>query len=187
MHSDLALINVGAASPNVKIGDIDYNTTEIIKQIDLNNKGSFPVDVLVFPELCITGYSCGDLLTNNTLLKNTIQALGLIIQYVEDQMVIVGAPIFHRGKLYNCAIVMNQGQIIGIVPKTFIPNYKEFYEQRWFTSGKNVDFSEINGIPFGTDLIFEFDEAIIGVEICEDLWATIPPSSHQAIAGANII
>jgi len=149
-------------------------------------------DILLLPELCLSGYTCGELFLQDQLLDNCRRELIHLAGSVENQMVVVGLPLSVRGRLYNVAAVLGNKSILGLVPKTHLPNYGEFYEARWFHSGAEADFDsiELEGfgqIPFGTDLLFRCGKATVGVEICEDLWVPIPPSSEQAIAGANVL
>ncbi len=151
-------------------------------------------DVVVFGELCLSGYTCGELFTQATLLdacrKELVELAGRIDRF---QLVVVGLPWIYQSKLLNCAAVLSDGRILGLVPKQHLPNYQEFYEGRWFHSG--VGLSEVlsvpelrlSEVPLGTDLLFCCGKVVVGVEICEDLWVPLPPSSHQAIAGANIL
>lgn len=185
-------IKVGAACPTTKVSDIDYNTSQILECIHdaQNEKCKF----LVFPELCITSYTCGDLFLHDHLIKKSIASIKQILSETKglDMLIAVGAPLLYNDVLYNCAFVLFKGNILGIVPKSYIPNYSEFYEKRWFTEGFNVknetiDLSFQKDIPFGTDLIFSSDIANFGIEICEDLWVTIPPSSYLSLMGAHII
>lgn len=150
----------------------------------------------LFPELSITGYSIGDLLTSQTLLDETCDALTFLASETQSlpTIVIVGAPILYKQQLFNCAVVLYQGAIKGIIPKSFLPNYDEFYESRYFTSGHNITNCTIehdeSDIPFGCDLLFSVDgikDFSFAVEICEDLWAPIPPSSVSALNGATIL
>lgn len=187
-------VRVGAIVPKLKVADVEFNCNEIIKQIEIasNNK----IQIAVFPELCITGYTCQDLFEQDTLLEYAEKALNKILDYTNklDIICIIGMPIKSENQLFNTAVVIQKGKILGIVPKTFIPNYGEFYEKRWFASSKNANKKEIEilgqRIPFGTDLLFkdkENNEICFGIEICEDIWAVEPPSNKLALLGANII
>ena len=185
-------IKVGAASPKLKISDTKYNLKEIETMI--LNAIEKEVKVLVFPELSISAYSCGDLFTNAKLIENCNLAIKNLVTFSKgkDILIAVGAPFLYRYSLYNCAYVILNGEVLGIVPKSYIPNYSEFYEKRWFTEGfnikgLNVDLGFQKEVPFGTDLIFSFKNLKVGFEICEDLWVTIPPSSNLALMGANLI
>ena len=185
-------IKVGAASHKLKISDTKYNLKEIETMI--LNAIEEEVKVLVFPELSISAYSCGDLFTNEKLIENCNLAIKNLVEFSKgkDILMAVGAPFLYRYSLYNCAYVILNGKVLGIVPKSYIPNYSEFYEKRWFTEGfnikgLNVDLDFQKEVPFGTDLIFSFKNLKVGFEICEDLWVTIPPSSNLALMGANLI
>lgn len=185
-------IKVGAASPKVKISDTKYNLKEI-ESIILDAIDE-EVKVLVFPELSISAYTCGDLFTNQKLIENCNLAIESLVNFSKgkDILIAVGAPLLYRYSLYNCAYIILNGKVLGIVPKSYIPNYSEFYEKRWFTEGfnikgLNIDLHFQKEVPFGTDLIFSFESLKIGFEICEDLWVTIPPSSNLALMGANLI
>ena len=185
-------IKVGAASPKLKISDTKYNLKEIETMV--LNAIEEEVKVLVFPELSISAYSCGDLFTNEKLIENCNLAIKNLVEFSKgkDILMAVGAPFLYRYSLYNCAYVILNGEVLGIVPKSYIPNYSEFYEKRWFTEGfnikgLNVDLGFQKEVPFGTDLIFSFKNLKVGFEICEDLWVTIPPSSNLALMGANLI
>ncbi len=185
-------IKVGAASPKLKISDTKYNLKEIETMI--LNAIEEDVKVLVFPELSISAYSCGDLFTNEKLIENCNLAIKNLVEFSKgkDILIAVGAPFLYRYSLYNCAYIILNGKLLGIVPKSYIPNYSEFYEKRWFTEGfnikgLNVDLDFQKEVPFGTDLIFSFKNLKVGFEICEDLWVTIPPSSNLALMGANLI
>ena len=185
-------IKVGAASPKLKISDTKYNLKEIETRV--LNAIEEEVKVLVFPELSISAYSCGDLFTNEKLIENCNLAIKNLVEFSKgkDILIAVGAPFLYRYSLYNCAYIILNGKLLGIVPKSYIPNYSEFYEKRWFTEGfnikgLNVDLDFQKEVPFGTDLIFSFKNLKVGFEICEDLWVTIPPSSNLALMGANLI
>jgi NAD+ synthase (glutamine-hydrolysing) len=185
-------IRVGAASPVIRVADVDYNTDNILLCIDMALKQN--TKFLVFPELCTTAYTCGDLFLQQTLLDASNTALKNICEYSKgkDMLLAIGAPLIFNSSIYNCAYIIFEGVVLGIVPKSFIPNYTEFYEKRWFAEGSGlnslmVDLSFQKDIPFGTDLIFSCGDFRFGFEVCEDLWVTIPPSSYLAIQGANII
>ena len=151
------------------------------------------MEIVAFPELAVTAYTCGDLLLQPTLLDAAEEALARLARATRKLplAVIVGAPLRHGSTLYNCAVVMSQGKMLGVVPKSYIPNYGEFYEDRWFASGAGITEEQIlidgREVDFGADLTFEINGAEFGVEICEDLWAPIPPSSQLALNGAKVI
>src|SRR3989338_9467435 len=189
-------IKIAAVSPPLKVADMEYNAEKIIefaKKAETNG-----AKIIVFPELSTTGYTSADLFFQRKLLEKSTESLNKIKTFSEEikSLIIVGAPIETSGKLFNAAIVICKGKILGIVPKTYIPGYKEFYEERWFASARDLTAtffsSELlgNDIPISTDILFRFSgfpEAVLGIEICEDLWTPNPPSSYQAPHGANII
>ena len=187
-------IKVASVTPKIHVADTEYNAQSIAEK--MLEAASLGVKIAVFPELCITGYTCGDLFLQRTLLDGALTALGELCQKSRqlDMLVVVGLPLSVRGSLYNCAAVLYGGEILGVVPKINIPNYSEFYEKRHFVSGANVDVTEIEllgeSVLFGTKLLFDHSfihELTIGVEICEDLWVPSPPSSGLATVGATII
>lgn len=185
-------IKVGSACPKTKVADVIYNVENICSCIDESyNK---EVKFIVFPELCVTSYTCGDLFLTSSLLDKALDGIKTICERSinKDMLIAVGTPLVHNNVLYNCAFLIFEGKILGIVPKSYIPNYSEFYEKRWFTEaamliGETVNLPFQNDIPFGTNLIFACGDYKFGVEICEDLWVTIPPSSYLSLLGANII
>lgn len=184
-----AAVRVTAATPKVVLGNPIANINVIRDMVSINEQ----TDVFVFPELSITGYTCADMF-RGYLVDEAMEAVSLLAAQLRDvnAVVIVGVPVKCQNMLFNCAAVLNRGQIVGIVPKSYIPNYNEFYEARWFSAAhKAANIKEVSyagrKIPFGTDLIFDNGAgAKIGVEICEDLWVPIPPSTYAALAGANI-
>ena len=185
-------IKVGAACPKTNVADVQYNVENICSCIDeAYNRG---VKFLVFPELCITSYTCSDLFLTSTLLNKSMEGLKEVVKKTTgtDMLVVVGAPLLFNNILYNCGYVIFSGKILGIVPKSHIPNYSEFYEKRWFTEGAQITDQMVSlpfqeNIPFGVNLIFTSDNVSFGIEVCEDLWVTIPPSSYLSLLGANII
>ncbi len=189
----MGFIRVASVSPELRVADIEFNNTLISQSIQKAEKAN--VNIIVFPEMCITGYTCGDLFFQKLLLDNAIESvLNLAKAHSKSKIIsIVGAPIQISDKIYNAAFILQNGKILGIVPKTYLPNNAEFYEERWFASSFHCSesFIEIKDelIPFGADLLFvnKETEMIFGIEICEDLWAVIPPSSMMSIAGANLI
>lgn len=187
-------VKVAAVVPKMKVADTDFNTKEILRVInDIKDKG---VNIISFPELCITGYTCGDLFFQNELLENVLEKLQVISENTKDidSLIIVGAPLKNESMLFNCAVVFYRGSIKAVVPKSYLPNYNEFYEKRWFSSMLD-NKKELSSIKlFGQDI--PFNKVLIksnkykytmGVEICEDMWSTIPPSSNMVLNGANII
>lgn len=185
------LIQVAAVTPRMKVGDVKYNTAQIMEHVEeLSSCG-----VVVFPELSVTGYTCADLFLSDLLLQEAEKALLKIAQTTKgkDMTVVVGIPIRFENNLYNCGAVLSQGSIKALIPKAFLPNYSEFYECRWFASGKELRGKSIRigseMIPFGMDVLAQDlnTGAVLGVELCEDLWVPDKPSTHAALAGANII
>lgn len=196
MHSEFlpeqfGLRYVMAASPKVALANPDGNADTIIRM--LGEEALRSAHFIVFPELCITGYSIGDLVLQQTLLSDALQALLKIEDSLkgDGRFVAVGLPVEFKGRIFNCAAVIANGRILGFVPKINIPNYQEFYEKRWYHSGKDfkdeiISFDNRNFF-FGTDIIFSHNGIKIGVEICEDLWVPSPPSSRLSRAGAQLI
>ncbi|MBQ6820240.1 MAG: NAD(+) synthase [Clostridium sp.] len=185
-------IKVAAACPITRVADIDYNLDNILFCLDEAAKNN--AKAIIFPELCITSYSCGDLFMQYTLIEKSKLAIKKLLDKSKnlDILIAVGAPLNFKNTLYNCAYILFNGKILGIVPKSYIPNYSEFYEKRWFSEGlgvidEKIDFEFQENIPFGTNLIFTSNQYSFGFEICEDLWVTIPPSSYLSLLGANII
>ena len=182
-------VKVCAATPKIKVADCKYNGMEIKKIIqNCEDRG---VKLVVFPELCITGYTCSDLFLQDTLLREAYETLEDIKEDTKnkDVLVVVGLPITMENKLYNVAAVLHSGKILGMVPKTNIPNYSEFYEARHFCKG-NETVKYINGIPVGKKLLFQCENLpsfVLGLELCEDVWVPIPPSNNHALAGATVI
>ena len=185
---NLQLARIAAVSPRVYLGDCKKNAGEIISWMEKLNKES--IQAAVFPELCLTGYTCGDLLLNETLQREAREALLLVAKKAGPMIVIVGLPLSNQGRLYNCAAVLQNGKIKGIAAKRYLPNGGEFYETRWFKTGLDAPKTiALNGeeIPFGLNLLFETESFRFAMEICEDLWGPNPPSSGYAPAGAEII
>ncbi len=195
MDDRFGYIRVAVASPELRIGDVTFNQQHILQLWEQAAQQS--ADILLVPELALTGYSCQDLFYEELLLQAVVTTLEHLatVSAERDPLLIVGAPLRFQNRLYNCAVVIGHGQILGVVPKTFLPNSQEFYEERWFVSGTSVPpgstiaIAGITDIPFGTDLLFQARQeprAIFGIEICEDLWAPIPPSNDMAVAGATL-
>ncbi len=190
-------IKVAAVTPEIRVADCDYNAKSIIDNAKAAAKQG--AKIIVFPELCVTGYTCGDLFLQQTLLDGAEKALLEISRAVSnlDALIIAGLPLRFGGKLYNCAAAINRKNIVGIVPKMNIPNYSEFYEGRHFTSGKNLGDDcftvEICGKksaafnPRGVFYVDDIPDLAVGIEICEDLWVPSPPSDKLAAEGATII
>jgi len=186
-------IKVAAVTPNIKVADVEYNLKEICRLIDETVENG--AKIIAFPELCLTGYTCGDLFSQEILLAKSKEALNKIVLYTEgkDALIFVGLPYVVRGKLYNVAAAIKSGELLGLVSKTFLPNYNEFYEMRQFQPGpKQADWILYEGeeIPFGPQILFECEEMpnlVVSAEICEDVWSPIPPSIEAALCGATII
>lgn len=184
-------VKVASAIPNVRVADCRYNILQIESLIiQAEGKG---VEIICFPELSVTAYTCGDLFAQQLLLDEAEMALYSLLDFTRSLNIIsiIGVPLAYRGTLLNCAAIIQKGKILGLLPKTFLPNYKEFYEQRWFTSGKTLPVGCIKlcgqQVPIGTNMLFHTPTCCFGVEICEDVWAPIPPSSELALNGAEII
>ena len=184
-------VKVAAAVPRVHVADCKFNAGQIEKEIIIaDGKG---VQIITFPELCITGYTCGDLFAQQLLLEEAELGLMQMLNSTRqlDIISIVGMPVVCEGHLLNAAVVIQKGRVLGVVPKTYLPNYKEFYEMRWFVSASDVPAQTIRlcgqVAPLGTNLLFETSDTTFGIEICEDVWAAVPPSSSLALQGAEII
>ncbi len=186
-------IKVAAITPKIKVADPAYNAGQIGDRLaEAYAKGA---GVIVFPELCLTGYTCGDLFLQELLLEESMRQLAVLTEGTRghEALVFVGIPFEWKGKLYNAAAVMQDGKLLGIVPKTHIPTYAEFYEGRYFTPGqKEVSYVDVNGadVPFGSRLLFSVDAIkglVVACEICEDFWVPKPPATDHALAGATLI
>ncbi|MBI2639958.1 MAG: NAD(+) synthase [Candidatus Sungbacteria bacterium] len=192
--SYFGFLRVAAASPPLKIGDIGYNVRIILEFAKRAEKEG--ASIVLFPEMSITGYTIGDLFHQRLLLKRAKDGLQEIVRRSKKlkAVLIVGLPIAHEGKIFNTAAVVSAGRILGFVPKTHIPGYKEFYEERWFASSRDLFSKDTDffgkRIPFGADLLFRLSglsQAVFAVEICEDLWVPVPPSSRASLRGATLI
>jgi len=188
-------LRVAAASPPVRVADPDTNAGVTLEFVSRAlGEGA---QVVVFPELGLTGYTCGDLFFGlSTLVAGAERALETVRRGTEgeDAVIVVGLPVEVHGRLFNAAAVLQRGRLLGVVPKTYLPGYQEYYEERWFSSARENRDSEVRlggeRAPFGADLLFQLPEdpgVCLAVEICEDLWAPVPPSSHHAVAGATVI
>ncbi len=188
---NFGFLKVAAAIPHVRVADCTANAERIVAMAE--QAAQRGVEIVVFPELAVTAYTCGDLFLQATLLDAAENALAEIAKASRKLplTLIVGAPLRHGSTLYNCAVVLAQGRILGVVPKTYIPNYGEFYEQRWFASGAGIAEETMRAAgqtaDFGAHLTFEVNGTEFGVEICEDLWTAIPPSSQLALNGAKVV
>ena len=195
----LEYIRIACAVPPVKLGDVKKNTEDICDYMIRADQAG--VDLVVFPELAMTGYTCADLFFQDTLRKAVLDGLRKILSCSGNHpglTAVVGAPLSVEGQLYNCGVVVQAGRLLGIVPKTYLPNYGEFYERRWFSSSVDLPRGEIRAeelgmnwegsCPVGRDLLFRLgDGTIMGVEICEDLWTAMPPSTLMALNGAEVV
>lgn len=191
---EFGFIRVGAIVNKLVLANPLENVKEIIKEIKKANK--LGVSIVVTPELSLTGYTCGDLFLQDKLLNDSEKALEEVLEKTKniDIISILGMPIKHDNQLFNCAIVISKGKILGIIPKTYIPNYQEFYEARWFSSSKDLKSYNIEilgqTVPITTNILFQdksLKEASFAIEICEDLWTVNPPSNNHALAGATMI
>ena len=195
----LDYIRIGCAVPPVQVADVKQNVQDICDKIAEAQMAG--CDVVVFPELAVTGYTCADLFFQKNLLDAAAAGLAQIAVYSRKfpaLTIAVGTPLVIGGQMYNCGVVIANGKVCGIVPKTFLPNYKEFYERRWFSSSKDLHQTTVNAallglegdyeIPIGRDLVFRIgDGALLGLEICEDLWTPMPPSTMLTLNGAEVI
>ena len=186
-------VKVAAAVPAVKVADVEYNVQQIESLIaQAEGRG---VEIMVMPELCLTGYSCQDLFKQQALIDRAEQGVMLLLDFTRklDIVTVVGLPVVINSLLYNCAAVIQSGSLLGIIPKTYLPNYGEFYEKRWFASAQDLNPADIYfaGSPIHVtpepQLFVTADGVKFGTEICEDVWAPIPPSNNLALAGADII
>ena len=186
-------VNVAAAVPTVKVADVEYNVQQVESLIaQAEDRG---VEIVVFPELCITGYSCQDLFKEQLLLDHAEEGVVKLLDFTRklNVIAIVGLPVVVNGLLFNCAAVIQSGTLLGIIPKVYLPNYGEFYEKRWFASSQDLNPTEIYfaGSPVlvsaEPQVFVTRDGVKFGVEICEDVWAPTPPSNNLALAGADII
>lgn len=187
MNNKYGFVRVAAVSPRVYIGNPEQNAIDARSEINhLDN-----ADIVLFPELSMTGYTCGDLFGQESLTDNALKETVKLAERIGEQLVIVGLPFVFESNLYNCAAVLNDGYIVGIVPKQYLPTYKEFYEKRWFQAGEGLPNTTVEigdrVVPFGPNILFSYEGVKVGIEICEDVWMPIPPSCYHTIAGANII
>lgn len=194
MNKSYGYVRVAASVPELKVASVEFNTKEVIKEIKALNKEG--VQIVTFPELCLTGYTCADLFSQDILITKSKEAIKNVMEETKtlDIISIIGSPIVCDNQLFNCAVVINKGEILGIVPKTYIPNYGEFYEKRWFSTSNTLTSRTIKlfgkDVPIGIDLIFrdrEDDKFTFGIEVCEDLWSPKAPSVEAALNGATMI
>lgn len=190
MH-DWGFVRVTAASHSTQVADPLANAETTIAALDRHRDSS----VVVFGELSLSGYTCGDLFGQDTLLQTCLEALKVVVEATKssDQIVVVGLPLPFQDRLYNVAAALYAGQLVAIVPKQYLPNYHEFYEARWFAAADGsepptIDLGSLGDrVPFGINILVQRDELEIGIEICEDLWMPVPPSSLQTLGGANLV
>ncbi|MCB2087942.1 MAG: NAD(+) synthase [Sphingomonadaceae bacterium] len=187
-------VRVAASTPHVRTADVAFNRDAVLAEACRAHDAQ--VDLVICPELCLSSYALDDLHLQDALLDAVERALfDLVAEAAQlTPVLVIGAPLRHNGKLYNCALVVAHGRVLGVVPKSYLPNYREYYEKRWFAHGRNITGKAIrlgrDDIPFGTDLIFEAENLPgfrLFVEICEDYWAPLPPSTRGALAGATIL
>lgn len=189
------LIKAAVGTPEIRVADCAYNAASAAAAA--RRAAMEGVRILALPELCLTGYTCGDLFLQDTLIEGAYAALETVRRETEDldMLLAVGLPVMWHGKLYNCAAVLCRGEVLGLVPKTHLPNYGEYYEKRWFAPApeENGYLTGVFGedvIPFGAKQLFHCEELpglVLGVEVCEDLWAPCPPSITLAQAGATVL
>lgn len=191
---DYGFVRAAVASPELRVADVDFNVAAMIAAMERASASG--VSLILFPELDVTGYSCGDLFYQSLLLERARAALETLAQAaaLNKLAAVVDLPLRQDGKIYNCAAFLSGGAIVGIVPKTYLPNTQEYYEARWFASSRYAQFDEIDlrgaRVPFGADLLFRATNVAgltIGIEICEDLWAINAPSSDKALGGATVL
>lgn len=194
MNKKFGYVRVAASVPELKVANVEFNTKEVIKEIKALDKEG--VQIVTFPELCLTGYTCADLFSQDILITKSKEAIKEVIDSTKllDIISIIGAPIVCDNQLFNCSVVINKGEILGVVPKTYIPNYGEFYEKRWFSTSNTLTSKTINlfgkEVPIGIDLVFRDindSKFAFGIEICEDLWSPKAPSVEAALNGATMI
>jgi NAD+ synthase (glutamine-hydrolysing) len=194
LNRDLGYLRIAAAVPSLRIADVDFNLKTMVSLIkQASDEG---VQVLCFPEMALTGYTLGDLVQHQVLLEKAEMVLKCILRKssANQMLIIIGMPVQVEQKVFNCAVLVNKGHILGVIPKTFLPTYKEFYDSRWFESAMDIHSSNIElagqSVPFGTDILIKIKDvpsALIGVEICEDLWVPFAPHEYQSVAGATIL
>ncbi|BCR03948.1 NAD(+) synthase [Desulfuromonas versatilis] len=190
----LGMLRLGVASPELRVADVAFNLERILAIAhEARGKGC---RLLLLPELCLTGYTCGDLFFQPLLVEQARAALERIAEFTarEPLVLVVGAPVLQGDRLFNCAVLIAGGRIRGVVPKTFLPNTQEFYEQRWFAPAGEASADHLNwggeSIPFGADLLFQAErlpQCVVGIEICEDAWVANPPSGQLAVSGATVL
>ena len=194
LSKNLGFLRLGAALPKLRLADVDFNVEAIISTIKkASDQG---VQLIVFPEMAITGFTLGDLVQHEALIIKAKEGLKKILDESKNigMIIAVGMPLIVGQRIFNCAVVLNSGKIVGVIPKAVLPTYREFYEYRWFTPGNEglCDTVELAGqeVLFGTDILFKLrsiESAIIGIEICEELWVPLSPHEYQALAGATVL
>ena len=194
MLSRFGFMRLGVVTPELRVADVAFNTEQILAAVETASAGN--CRFLLFPELCITAYTCGDLFFQSLLVEQAREALRRLARETADRgvVLVVGLPVEQGGRLFNCAALLGDGRILGIVPKTWLPNTGEFYEERWFSSALDRSADELvwdgERIPFGNDLLFRAGNlpgCTVGIEICEDAWVASPPSGTMATAGATVL
>ena len=194
LSRDLGFLRIGAAVPELRVANVDFNVAAIIELLKKAREEG--VQIVSFPEMSLTGYTLGDLIQQQALLLRAEKGLHDILNECSQSamVVVVGMPLSVEQKIFNCAVVLSSGRILGVIPKTFLPSYKEFYEDRWFSPGTDARLNSIElagqRAPFGTDILFELRgiaSAIIGIEICEDLWIPLSLHEYQTMSGATIL
>ena len=194
LSKDLGFLRMAVAIPELRIANVDFNVAAIVKLLETAKKES--VQIIIFPEMSITGYTIGDLIRQEALLLNAQKGLCDILKEStgSNMVVAVGMPLPLDQKIFNCAVVINSGHILGVIPKTFLPSYREFYEDRWFSPAPEARSATIElagqKVPFGTDILFRFQRnasVLIGVEVCEDLWVPLSPHEYQVGSGATVL
>ncbi|MGB3797025.1 MAG: NAD(+) synthase, partial [Alteraurantiacibacter sp.] len=193
MHTH-GFVRVATSTPKVRTADVAFNAEAIIEQAQMAHEQD--VDLLLYPEMCLSSYALDDLVIQAALLDSVEEHVETIREASTDltPVLVIGAPLRRNGRIYNCALVIAHGELLGVVPKSYLPNYREFYEKRWFARGNNcrdlwIPVGEME-IPFGVDLIFSAQNMpgfTFGIEICEDFWSPTPPGTMAALAGATIL
>ncbi|MFN2259227.1 MAG: NAD(+) synthase [Parasphingopyxis sp.] len=187
-------VRVATATPHVRTADVGFNRDAILAEARRADEAR--CDLVVFPELCLSSYAVDDLHLQTAFVEANARAIGEIVEASADlaPVLLIGAPVEKNGRLYNCALAIARGRLLGVVPKSYLPNYREYYERRWFSHGRNVIGEKISvaghGAPFGTDLVFAASDLpgfVFHIEICEDYWSATPPSTEGALAGATIL
>ena len=194
MNKKYGYVRVAASVPELKVANVEFNTNEVISEIKKLDKEG--VQIVTFPELCLTGYTCADLFSQDILIDKYMEALERVVKETANLNIIsiIGAPIVCDNQMFNCGVVVNRGRVLGIVPKTYIPNYGEFYEKRWFSTSNTLRSRVIKlfgeEVPIGIDLVFRDindKKFTFGIEVCEDLWSPKAPSVEAALNGATMI